>query len=112
MEVRYGDGSYAGPKDWTVYRKFNATFSPDYPNGTIILKPEFLNSLRDGQRVTLTTTFYSGKRSCITSRSPQIRSPALTSHPSPDRPAPRPGCHLPGNQGTRARRLPSMIHGC
>ncbi|MFF7794576.1 cellulase family glycosylhydrolase [Streptomyces sp. NPDC007991] len=62
MEARYGDGSYAGPKDWTAYQEFNATFSPDYRNGTIILKPEFLDSLRDGELVTLTFNFYSGKK--------------------------------------------------
>ncbi|ANS70502.1 endoglucanase B [Streptomyces lincolnensis] len=62
MEARYGDGSNAGPKDWTVYQEFNATFSPDYPNDTIVLKPEFLDSLRDGELVTLTFNFYSGKK--------------------------------------------------
>jgi endoglucanase len=62
MEARYSDGSYAGPQNWTPYQEFNVTFSPDYPNGTIILKPEFLNSLRDGELVTLTFNFYSGKK--------------------------------------------------
>ncbi|MFI6931660.1 cellulase family glycosylhydrolase [Streptomyces sp. NPDC050287] len=62
MEARYGDGSYAGPQNWTPYQEFNVSFSPDYPNGTIILKPEFLNSLRDGELVTLTFNFYSGKK--------------------------------------------------
>jgi endoglucanase len=62
MEARYPDGAYAGPQNWTPYQEFNVTFSPDYPNGTIILKPEFLNSLRDGELVTLTFNFYSGKK--------------------------------------------------
>lgn len=62
MEARYPDGSYAGPKPWTVYQEFNATFSPDYPNDTTILTPDFLNSLRDGELVTLTFDFYSGKK--------------------------------------------------
>ena len=62
MEARYPDGSYAGPKPWTVYQEFNATFSPDYPNGTIVLQPDFLKSLRDGELVTLTFDFYSGKK--------------------------------------------------
>ncbi len=44
------------------YQEFNATFSPDYPNGTIILTPEFLDSLRDGELVTLTFHFYSGEK--------------------------------------------------
>ncbi|WP_406102338.1 cellulase family glycosylhydrolase [Streptomyces canus] len=62
MEARYPDGSYAGPTNWTVYQEFNATFSPDYPNGTLVLQPEFLKSLRDGELVTLTFDFYSGKK--------------------------------------------------
>jgi aryl-phospho-beta-D-glucosidase BglC (GH1 family) len=62
MEARYGDGGYAGTKNWTPYQEFNESFSPDYVNGTIILKPEFLDSLRDGELVTLTFNFYSGKK--------------------------------------------------
>ncbi|MDC0773786.1 cellulase family glycosylhydrolase [Streptomyces sp. HD] len=62
MEARYGDGGYAGTKNWTPYQEFNESFSPDYANGTIILKPEFLDSLRDGELVTLTFNFYSGKK--------------------------------------------------
>ncbi len=62
MEARYGDGSYAGTKNWTPYQEFNESFSPDYSNGTIILKPAFLKSLRDGELVTLTFNFYSGKK--------------------------------------------------
>ncbi|HSX96421.1 MAG TPA: cellulase family glycosylhydrolase, partial [Streptomyces sp.] len=62
MEARYGDGSYAGTKNWTPYQEFNESFSPDYSNGTIILKPDFLKALRDGELVTLTFNFYSGKK--------------------------------------------------
>jgi aryl-phospho-beta-D-glucosidase BglC (GH1 family) len=60
MHATYADGSNAGPKDWTPYQEFNATFSPDYPNGAIKLTPEFLNALRDGEPATLTFHFYSG----------------------------------------------------
>jgi endoglucanase len=62
MEARYGDGSNAGQTDWTPYQEFNMAFSPDYPKGTIILTPEFLKALRDGEQVTLTFHFYSGAK--------------------------------------------------
>jgi hypothetical protein len=35
---------------------------PDYPNDTIILTPEFLKALRDGEQVTLTFHVYSGAK--------------------------------------------------
>ncbi|GGN51472.1 endoglucanase [Streptomyces albiflavescens] len=60
MEARYADGSNAGQAGWTPYQEFNAAFSPDYPGGTIILTPDFLNALHDGTAVTLTFHFHSG----------------------------------------------------
>jgi endoglucanase len=60
MEARYADGSNAGPDNWTSYKAFNAAFSPDYPNKTIILTPAFFNAVNDGARVTLTFHFWSG----------------------------------------------------
>ncbi|WP_369779937.1 hypothetical protein [Streptomyces sp. R33] len=48
-----------GPTDWTPYQE-NKAFSPGYPNGTIILAPEFLNVLRDGEPATLVFHFYRG----------------------------------------------------
>ncbi|WP_405969393.1 cellulase family glycosylhydrolase [Streptomyces sp. NBC_00988] len=60
MEAKYADGTNAGQADWTSYQEFNRAFSPDYPGGTIILTPDFLNALRDSQPVTLTFHFYSG----------------------------------------------------
>jgi hypothetical protein len=60
MHATYADDSNAGPKDWTPYQEFNATFSPDYPNSAIKLTPDFLNALRDGEPATLTFHFYSG----------------------------------------------------
>ncbi|MDT9695663.1 cellulase family glycosylhydrolase [Streptomyces sp. P17] len=62
MHATYTDGSNAGPTDWTPYQEFNKAFSPDYPNGTIILTPEFLGSLRDGEPATLVFHFYSGAK--------------------------------------------------
>ncbi|MEU0112576.1 cellulase family glycosylhydrolase [Streptomyces bobili] len=60
MHATYADGTNAGPTDWTPFQEFNKAFSPDYPNGTIILTPEFLETLRDGEPATLVFHFYSG----------------------------------------------------
>lgn len=62
MHATYADGSNAGPTDWTPYQEFNKAFSPDYPNGTIILTPEFLKTLRDGEPATLVFHPYSGAK--------------------------------------------------
>ncbi|MFF4833302.1 cellulase family glycosylhydrolase [Streptomyces sp. NPDC001315] len=62
MEATYADGSNAGPTNWTPYQEFNTAFSPDYPNGTIILTPEFLKALRDGEPATLIFHFHSGAK--------------------------------------------------
>ncbi|MEU8890526.1 cellulase family glycosylhydrolase [Streptomyces sp. NPDC048442] len=62
MEATYGDGSNAGPTSWTSFQEFNLAFSPDYPKGTIVLKPEFLKALRDGDQVALTFHFHSGAK--------------------------------------------------
>ncbi|WDV56135.1 cellulase family glycosylhydrolase [Streptomyces coeruleorubidus] len=62
MEARYGDGSNAGQTGWTPYQEFNKAFSPDYPNDTIILTPEFLKALRDGEPASLTFHFHSGAK--------------------------------------------------
>ncbi|MFD8982225.1 cellulase family glycosylhydrolase [Streptomyces sp. NPDC059564] len=60
MHATYADGSNAGQTSWTPYQEFNQAFSPDYPNGAIILTPAFLNALRDGDTATLVFHFYSG----------------------------------------------------
>ncbi|WP_079049553.1 cellulase family glycosylhydrolase [Streptomyces torulosus] len=62
MEARYGDGGNAGQTGWTPFQEFNKAFSPDYPNDRIVLRPEFLDALRDGDLVTLTFHFYSGEK--------------------------------------------------
>ncbi|MEU5322811.1 cellulase family glycosylhydrolase [Streptomyces sp. NPDC021056] len=62
MHATYADGGNAGPTDWTPYQEFNKAFSPDYANGTIILTPEFLKTLRDGEPATLVFHFYSGAK--------------------------------------------------
>ncbi|MFH8933264.1 cellulase family glycosylhydrolase [Streptomyces griseosporeus] len=60
LHATYADGGNAGPADWTPYQEFNKAFSPDYGNGAIVLTPDFLNTLRDGQPATLVFHFHSG----------------------------------------------------
>ncbi|MHC5908543.1 cellulase family glycosylhydrolase [Streptomyces sp. S6] len=62
MEARYPDGSNAGPTSWTPYQEFNKAFTPDYAKGTIVLTPEFVSSMREGELITLTFHFYSGTK--------------------------------------------------
>jgi endoglucanase len=62
MEAKYADGSNAGPDDWTSYKAFETTFSPNYAGNAITLKPAFLDKVNDGARVTLTFHFWSGEK--------------------------------------------------
>jgi endoglucanase len=59
MEAKYADGSNAGPQNWTSYKEFSYTFSPNYDAGTITLTPEFFAEVNDGT-VNLTFHFWSG----------------------------------------------------
>ncbi|MFH8800983.1 cellulase family glycosylhydrolase [Streptomyces sp. NPDC017936] len=59
MEARYDDGSNAGPANWTSYQQWDTAFSA-YTGDSVELTAEFLTSLRDGSRVTLTFHFWSG----------------------------------------------------
>ncbi|MDQ0228972.1 cellulase family glycosylhydrolase [Metabacillus malikii] len=61
MEAVYTDGSAAGPQNWTTFKEYNWTFSPDYDNNEIILKENFFNELTDGD-VLLTFYFWSGEK--------------------------------------------------
>ncbi|MEU5153765.1 cellulase family glycosylhydrolase [Glycomyces sp. NPDC021274] len=61
MEAKYADGTPAGPQNWTSYKEFARAFSPDYTAGTISLPTAFWNEVNDGQKVTLTFHFWSGK---------------------------------------------------
>ena len=60
MEARYADGSNAGPHDWTSFKEFDVTFSPDYTGNRITLTDTFFGEVRDGSPVTLTFHFWSG----------------------------------------------------
>ena len=61
MEAKYADGTNAGPQNWTSYKEFARAFSPDYTAGTISLPTAFWSEVNDGQKVTLTFHFWSGK---------------------------------------------------
>lgn len=57
--AKYDDGSNAGPADWADFQQGDASFTA-YTDDAIKLTPDFVNSLRDGSRVTLTFHFWSG----------------------------------------------------
>ncbi|MCD0445101.1 cellulase family glycosylhydrolase [Glycomyces sp. A-F 0318] len=61
MEAEYADGTPAGPQNWTTYKEFARAFSPDYAAGTVSLPEAFWAEVNDGQKVTLTFHFWSGK---------------------------------------------------
>ena len=60
MEAKYSDGSFAGPQNWTSFKEFDYTFTPNYTANTITLKPEFFAEVNDARPVTLTFHFWSG----------------------------------------------------
>lgn len=43
MEAVYGDGSFAGPHDWTSFKEFGRAFDPDVDAGEIRLTSAFFN---------------------------------------------------------------------
>lgn len=59
MEARYDDGSNAGPANWTPYQQWDTAFSA-YTGDSIKLTSDFVGSLREDSRVTLTFHFWSG----------------------------------------------------
>ncbi|MDT0347430.1 cellulase family glycosylhydrolase [Streptomyces litchfieldiae] len=61
MEAVYADGTNAGPQNWTSYKEFGYTLSPDYAAGQITLKPEFFAETRDNSTINLTFHFWSGE---------------------------------------------------
>ncbi|WP_266095264.1 S-layer homology domain-containing protein [Gracilibacillus oryzae] len=61
MEAYYEDGTIAGPQNWTPFKEYGYTFSPNYEDGYIELKQNFFNETNDG-RVLLTFYFWSGKK--------------------------------------------------
>ena len=60
MEAKYGNGSNAGPANWTSFQQFNTAYAPDYINNDITLTAAFFNAVNDGVPVTLTFHFWSG----------------------------------------------------
>ncbi|MFF5360000.1 cellulase family glycosylhydrolase [Streptomyces scabiei] len=61
MEARYDDGGNAGPASWTPFQQWDTAFTA-YTDDAVKLTGEFLASLRDGSRVTLTFHFWSGTK--------------------------------------------------
>jgi len=49
MEATYANGSGAGPNNWTTYKEFGYTFSPNYDNNTIEIKDKFFAECNDGE---------------------------------------------------------------
>ncbi|MDX8035338.1 cellulase family glycosylhydrolase [Lentzea sp. BCCO 10_0856] len=62
MEAKYDDGTFAGPNDWTSFKEYDRTFTPNYPDGKTTLTPDFFGAVKDGQRVTLTFHYWSGAK--------------------------------------------------
>ncbi|MGI5186926.1 cellulase family glycosylhydrolase [Promicromonospora sp. CA-289599] len=61
MESVYDDGTGAGFHDWTTFPEFWDDFRPDYEDGTITLTKRYLDSLKDGEPVSLTFHLRSGQ---------------------------------------------------
>lgn len=61
MEAVYVDGGIAGPQNWTSFKEFGRTFSPDYNSNTIALTSDFFAEVDDSRQVTLTFHFWSGQ---------------------------------------------------
>jgi endoglucanase len=61
MEAVYVDGGIAGPQNWTSFKEFGRTFSPDYSSNTITVTSDFFAEVDDNREVTLTFHFWSGE---------------------------------------------------
>ncbi|MCK6073639.1 cellulase family glycosylhydrolase [Paenibacillus silvae] len=59
MEATYANGENAGPQNWTSFKEFAYTFSPDYERHVIELKPNFFKETKDGE-IHLKFHFWSG----------------------------------------------------
>jgi endoglucanase len=62
MEATYADGTNAAPHDWTSYKEYGKTYSPDYAGNSIRLLKDFLGVMREGTPLTLTFHFWSGAK--------------------------------------------------
>ncbi|MDT0346949.1 cellulase family glycosylhydrolase [Streptomyces litchfieldiae] len=56
MKAVYADGTNAGPHNWTSYKEYGRTFTPNYAAGQITLKQDFFAEVNDISTVTLTYT--------------------------------------------------------
>ncbi|WP_330277126.1 cellulase family glycosylhydrolase [Lentzea sp. NBC_00516] len=62
MEAKYDDGTFAGPNDWTSFKEYDKTFTPNYADSRTNLTPDFFGAVKDGQQVTLTFHYWSGAK--------------------------------------------------
>jgi aryl-phospho-beta-D-glucosidase BglC (GH1 family) len=62
MEAKYDDGTNAGPNDWTSFKEFDRTFTPDYAGGRTAVTSEFFAAVKNDSRVTLTFHYWSGTK--------------------------------------------------
>ncbi|MEW1842803.1 cellulase family glycosylhydrolase [Nonomuraea angiospora] len=62
MEAKYADGTNAAPHEWTSYKEYGRTFSPDYAGNSVRLLKDFLGVMREGAPLTLTFHFWSGAK--------------------------------------------------
>ncbi|MFJ6198042.1 cellulase family glycosylhydrolase [Micromonospora sp. NPDC092111] len=61
MEATYADGTNAGPQNWTSYKEFDRTFTPNYSTNVITLTSDFFAEVTDAKPVTLRFHFWSGE---------------------------------------------------
>ncbi|MET3939237.1 endoglucanase [Paenibacillus sp. PvP094] len=60
MEAVYSSGEFTAPQNWTPYKEFLTTFAPSYETDQLILQPEWLSELHNGQ-IDLAFHFWSGE---------------------------------------------------
>lgn len=58
MEAHYEDGSIAGPQNWTSFKEYGYTFSPNYEDGHIELTEKLFHEIDENRQVTLTFYFW------------------------------------------------------
>lgn len=59
MEAIYNDGSFAGPQNWTSYKEYGYTFTPDFMKNQIVISENFFKET-DDREVTLKFHFWGG----------------------------------------------------
>jgi aryl-phospho-beta-D-glucosidase BglC (GH1 family) len=60
MEAVNGDGSGAGPQNWTTFKEYAYAFNVDYVNNEVVMTNNFFKEAKDGE-ITLKFHFQSGE---------------------------------------------------